>query len=104
MGHILHDWNLDEKKMLISKAYHALNIGGHFVVYDSIIGNDRSQNSFGLCDASGRLNVAGPKVYERTWIFDCSSPNAHVNRIVVRVVCFRNTHPVLGGTLSEARP
>ena len=26
MGHILHDWNLDEKKMLIAKAYDALQL------------------------------------------------------------------------------
>jgi len=47
MGHILHDWNLDEKKMLIRKAYDAVNPSGAFVVYDSII-DDRSQNAFGL--------------------------------------------------------
>jgi len=48
MGHILHDWNLDEKTMLIRKAYHALNPGGAFVVYDCMIDDDRSQNAFGL--------------------------------------------------------
>lgn len=48
MGHILHDWNLDEKKMLIGKAYDALNPGGALVVYDAIIDDDRSKNAFGL--------------------------------------------------------
>jgi hypothetical protein len=48
MGHILHDWNLDEKKMLIRKAYEALPTGGALVVYESIIDDDRSKNSFGL--------------------------------------------------------
>jgi hypothetical protein len=48
MGHILHDWNLDEKKMLIRKAYEALPSGGALVVYESIIDDDRSKNSFGL--------------------------------------------------------
>jgi hypothetical protein len=48
MGHILHDWNLDEKKMLIAKAHAALNPGGALVVYDSIIDDDRSKNAFGL--------------------------------------------------------
>ena len=48
MGHILHDWNLDEKKMLIRKAYDALNAGGAFVAYDAIIDDERSQNAFGL--------------------------------------------------------
>ena len=48
MGHILHDWNLDEKKMLLSKAHAALNTGGAVVIYDTIIDDDRSQNAFGL--------------------------------------------------------
>jgi hypothetical protein len=48
MGHILHDWNLDDKKMLIRKAYEALPAGGALVVYESIIDDDRSKNSFGL--------------------------------------------------------
>jgi len=48
MGHILHDWNLDEKKMLLRKAHEALTPGGAVVIYDSIIDDDRSQNAFGL--------------------------------------------------------
>jgi SAM-dependent methyltransferase len=48
MGHILHDWNLDEKKMLLRKAHDALNPGGAVVIYESIIDDDRSQNAFGL--------------------------------------------------------
>jgi O-methyltransferase domain/Dimerisation domain len=48
MGHILHDWNLDEKKLLIRKAYEALPSGGALVVYESIIDDDRSKNAFGL--------------------------------------------------------
>jgi 2-polyprenyl-3-methyl-5-hydroxy-6-metoxy-1,4-benzoquinol methylase len=48
MGHILHDWNLDEKKMLLSKAHAAVSPGGAVVIYDSIIDDDRSQNAFGL--------------------------------------------------------
>ncbi|WP_367872691.1 methyltransferase [Luteolibacter sp. Populi] len=48
MGHILHDWDLPTKKMLLEKAYRALPPGGAVVVYDSIIDDDRSQNAFGL--------------------------------------------------------
>jgi SAM-dependent methyltransferase len=47
-GHILHDWNLEEKKMLLAKAYRALPSGGAVVVYDAIIDEDRSKNAFGL--------------------------------------------------------
>lgn len=48
MGHILHDWDLPTKKMLIQKAYDAIPSGGAFVVYESIIDDDRSKNAFGL--------------------------------------------------------
>jgi len=48
MGHILHDWDLDTKMMLIRKAYNALPEGGSFVVYETIIDDDRSKNAFGL--------------------------------------------------------
>ena len=48
MGHILHDWGLDEKRMLIGKAYDALPEGGALIVYESIIDDDRSENAFGL--------------------------------------------------------
>lgn len=48
MGHILHDWNLDEKKMLMRKAYEAIPEGGAFIVFESIIDDDRRANAFGL--------------------------------------------------------
>lgn len=48
MGHILHDWDLPTKKMLIKKAYDALPQGGALIVYEAIIDDDRSQNAFGL--------------------------------------------------------
>jgi hypothetical protein len=48
MGHILHDWNLEVKRMLIRKAYEALPDGGAYIVYESIIDDDRSVNAFGL--------------------------------------------------------
>lgn len=48
MGHILHDWNLEIKRMLLKKAYEALPSGGAVVIYESIIDDDRSQNAFGL--------------------------------------------------------
>jgi hypothetical protein len=48
MGHILHDWDLPTKKMLIAKAFKAIPSGGAFVVYEAIIDDDRSKNAFGL--------------------------------------------------------
>ena len=48
MGHILHDWDLPTKKMLIRKAFDAVPEGGALVVYEAIIDDDRSKNAFGL--------------------------------------------------------
>jgi O-methyltransferase/methyltransferase family protein len=48
MGHILHDWNLDEKRMLIEKAYKALPAGGALLVFEALIDDDRRTNTFGL--------------------------------------------------------
>ena len=48
MGHILHDWDLEQKRMLIAKAYEALPAGGAFVVYEAIIDDERRHNAFGL--------------------------------------------------------
>ena len=48
MGHILHDWDLPTKQMLITKAFKAVPSGGALVVYESIIDDDRSKNAFGL--------------------------------------------------------
>ena len=48
MGHILHDWSLDEKLMLLRKAYEALPPGGALIVYESIIDDGRRANAFGL--------------------------------------------------------
>ena len=48
MGHILHDWDLEEKKLLIGRAYEALPEGGAFIVYDALIDDERRTNAFGL--------------------------------------------------------
>jgi hypothetical protein len=48
MGHILHDWNLDEKMMLLRKAYDALPANGALIVHEALIDDVRKQNAFGL--------------------------------------------------------
>jgi SAM-dependent methyltransferase len=48
MGHILHDWGLEEKKMLLRKSFDALPSGGALIVYDAIIDDARRENAFGL--------------------------------------------------------
>jgi hypothetical protein len=48
MGMILHDWNLEKKKVLVRKAYDALPTGGAFVVIEALIDEARRENAFGL--------------------------------------------------------
>lgn len=48
MGHVLHDWDLEDKRMLIGKAFQALPEGGAFIIYEAIIDDDRRKNAFGL--------------------------------------------------------
>ncbi len=71
MGHILHDWDLPTKKMLIGKAFDAIPKGGALVVYESIIDDDRSQNAFGLMMSLNML-IETPGGFDYTGA-DCSS-------------------------------
>lgn len=48
MGMILHDWNLENKMMLIRKAYDALPEGGVFISIEHLIDDARRTNAFGL--------------------------------------------------------
>jgi len=48
MGNILHDWNLEKKKVLIKKAYDALPDGGAFIAIENLIDDARRENAFGL--------------------------------------------------------
>jgi hypothetical protein len=48
MGHILHDWNLEEKQALLRKAHAALPAGGALIVYEALIDDERRTNAFGL--------------------------------------------------------
>jgi SAM-dependent methyltransferase len=48
MGHVLHNWSLEQKLELLGKAYHALPDGGALIVYESLIDDERRTNTFGL--------------------------------------------------------
>jgi hypothetical protein len=87
MGHILHDWNLAEKKMLVGKAYSALPPGGALVVYDSLIDDDRSQNAFGLLMSLNML-IETPGGFDYTsadcigWMKEVGFREAYVEHLV----------------------
>ncbi len=71
MGHILHDWDLPTKKMLIKKAFDAVPVGGALVVYEAIIDDDRSKNAFGLMMSLNML-IETPGGFDYTGS-DCSA-------------------------------
>jgi hypothetical protein len=48
MGHVLHGVDLEQKKRLVRRAFDALPDGGAFIVYESIIDDDRRANAMGL--------------------------------------------------------
>jgi hypothetical protein len=48
MGHILHDWALQDKHLLLQKAYAALPKHGALIVYDAMIDDARCRNAAGL--------------------------------------------------------
>jgi hypothetical protein len=87
MGHILHDWDLPTKRMLIGKAYDALPDGGALVVYESIIDDERKQNAFGLLMSLNML-IETPGGFDYTgadcagWMKDAGFRQTRVEHLV----------------------
>jgi len=48
MGHILHDWGLTEKQLLIDKAFQSLPPTGAYIAFDTLIDDERKTNTLGL--------------------------------------------------------
>ncbi len=71
MGHVLHDWDLEQKRTLLAKAHEALPEGGALIVYDAIIDDGRSENVFGLLMSLNML-IETPGGFDYTGA-DCSS-------------------------------
>jgi len=87
MGHILHDWNHDEKHMLLTKAYEALPKGGALIVYEAIIDDERRQNTFGLLMSLNML-IETPGGFDYTgadccsWMREAGFQETHVHPLV----------------------
>jgi hypothetical protein len=87
MGHILHDWDLAQKKVLVRKAYDALPAGGSLIVYESIIDDDRRQNTFGLLmslnmliETTGGFDYTGADCIG--WMKEAGFKDAYVQHLV----------------------
>jgi hypothetical protein len=59
MGNILHDWDEENKILLMKKAYDAIQAGGSFVAIEGIIDDERRKNVFGLMMSLNMLIETG---------------------------------------------
>lgn len=87
MGHILHDWDLDEKRLLVRKAYDALPETGALIVYDAIIDDERRSNAFGLLmsinmliETPGGFDYTGADC--RAWMHEAGFRESYVEHLV----------------------
>jgi hypothetical protein len=87
MGHILHDWDLEQKRMLLAKAYDALPSGGAVLIYEALIDDDRRQNAFGLLMSLNML-IETPGGFDYTgadcqgWMRDAGFRETYVEHLL----------------------
>lgn len=82
IGDILHGLNIDEKRLLLHKAYDALPEGGALIIYDAIIDDERRSNAYGLLQSLNML-ITTPGGFGYTGA-DC--------RAWMREACFRESY------------
>jgi precorrin-6B methylase 2 len=87
MGHILHDWDLAQKKHLIQAAWDALPAGGAFIAYDAVIDDERRSNAFGLLMSLNML-IETPGGFDYTgadcmgWLKEAGFRETYVQHLV----------------------
>ena len=87
MGRVLHDWGLDQKLTLLRKAHRALPEGGALIVYDTVIDDDRRQNTFGLLMSLNML-IETPAGFDytgaqcRSWMAEVGFRDSYVEPLV----------------------
>jgi hypothetical protein len=55
MGRVLHNWDIDRKRLLLRKAYDALPSDGALIVYESFIDSERNSAVHGLLSSLNML-------------------------------------------------
>jgi hypothetical protein len=87
MGHILHDWDLEKKRVLLQKAYDAVPDGGAVIVYEAIIDDERRRNAFGLLmslnmliETPGGFDYTGADC--RTWMEETGFRDTYVEPLL----------------------
>jgi hypothetical protein len=87
MGHILHDWDLDQKRLLLKKAHGALPPGGALIVYEALIDDARRENAFGLLmslnmliETAGGFDYTGAEC--QGWMTEAGFSHTRVEHLV----------------------
>ncbi|MFB6235333.1 MAG: class I SAM-dependent methyltransferase [Halopenitus sp.] len=65
LGHILHDWGLDEKREILDRVADAVNDGGSVIIYGTMMDDERRENEMGLLMSLNML-VETPKGFDYT--------------------------------------
>jgi hypothetical protein len=87
VGHVLHNYDLAGKRLLLRKAYDALPGGGGLIVYDTIIDDERRSNAHGLL-MSLHLLLQSAEGFEytgadcRAWMQETGFRDSYVERLV----------------------
>ena len=87
MGHILHDWDMDQKRTLLRKAWESLPTGGALIIFEALIDDDRRENRFGLLMSLNML-IETPGGFDFTgadcqrWMRDAGFRETRVEHLV----------------------
>ncbi|HEX8140008.1 MAG TPA: methyltransferase [Pyrinomonadaceae bacterium] len=87
MGHILHDWNMEEKRVLLKKAYEALPEGGALIIFEALIDDERRANTLGLLMSLNML-IETPGGFDYTgadccaWMREAGFSRTYVEHLV----------------------
>ncbi|MDQ7803500.1 methyltransferase [Amycolatopsis sp. A133] len=72
IGHVLHDWSDEERRMLIGKAYRAVRPGGALLIYDAMLDDELTHKVNLLISLDMLLITHGGAEYTvqecRTWL------------------------------------
>ncbi|MGK5642056.1 methyltransferase [Streptomyces sp. URMC 126] len=86
LGHVLHNWGLAEKKVLLRKAYEALPPGGAVLIYETLIDDERRNNAIGLI-LSLIMHMEVPEGFDYTgadctaWLRECGFRETRVEHL-----------------------
>jgi hypothetical protein len=87
MGNVLHVWPIEDRLMLLRKAYEALPTGGVVIVYEAFIDDERRERTDALLDSLHMMIMTrgGSNVTEsecRAWILETGFREAYVEPLL----------------------